>query len=68
MYYTFDFVHFSAQQAGKSIDQHSCPYFYATLLESQRRYPSGETVLHRTDEEIEYRGKCVLTTVPNVVF
>ena len=41
---------------GKSIDTENCPYFSAVLLESQRFYPAGETIMHRTSEDIEFKG------------
>ena len=41
---------------GKSIDTENCPYFSAVLLEAQRFYPAGETIMHRTSEDIEFKG------------
>ena len=41
---------------GKSIDTENCPYFSAVLLEAQRFYPAGETIMHRTSENIEFKG------------
>ena len=41
---------------GKSIDTENCPYFSAVLLEAQRFYPAGETIMHRTSEDIQFRG------------
>ena len=55
----FPIISKSDLSQGKAIDTENCPYFSAVLLEAQRFYPAGETIMHRTSEDIEFKGAYV---------